>query len=391
MEATMICKKCAATMPDTAKFCPKCGVRTEEAANRPTGSPMKACPRCGAENPEDAKFCRADGYNFHQEPPSGGSGAATGAAGQVAPESGSSPKTGEIIIDDTAWPPPRGGDKSPQAKGSVPPSSGPRRSSKRVVSIVAIIVVVLLLGAGGYVYFSGYFAVKPEKFQVLLTNEIQTKAAAVSAAVDGNWVVTLTGAIQNEGQREEVVKAVKAHKEVKDVVDQMTVKKGAIDIQFDINQELADGGLATVQAMVDENMIVTLTGFVSTKEARDKAVELARKNKDVKDVVDKTAIQDEGASSPAEPGPAQPAGPVAGPPPGGQGDYDPAKLEGEINRELRNAGLGNVTAAVDSKRVVTLKGSVRSGKDKQRALGIARGFPGVQGVKDMVFTIATTR
>ena len=59
----MICEKCKTNIPDTAKFCPKCGTKIEAKAQVVQ---TKKCPFCGAENPISAKFCKVDGYNFQQ-------------------------------------------------------------------------------------------------------------------------------------------------------------------------------------------------------------------------------------------------------------------------------------------------------------------------------------
>lgn len=378
----MICEKCNATIPDSVKFCPKCGGK---AGLQITGQPSaKKCPQCGAENPAGAKFCKVDGYDLQKEVSSG-----VEVSGSVSPTQPTQRevKTAQSTLRSKATSPvDRGKDlfvpvEQQRQKPHVPHSSAGfqkvslRKLSKNWVVAAIIVVIMLLAGAGGYLYFTGYLSVKPEKFQVLLNNEIQAKGVSVSAEVNGDWVVTLTGVVQNEGQRGDIVNVVKAHKEVKDVVDRMSVKKAALDVQFDINRELADGELATVQAMVDEKFIVTLTGFVSSKEGKEKAVELAKKKKEVKDVLDKVTVQDETAPT-AQPGSSR-----------SSAGLDPAKLEGEINRELRNAGLGNVTAAVDSKLIVTLKGSTKGASEKQRALGIVRGFSGVRGVKDVIFAI----
>ncbi len=70
-----------------------------------------------------------------------------------------------------------------------------------------------------------------------------------------------------------------------------------------------------------------------------------------------------------------------------QVQQDPAKLEGEINRTLRNAGLMGVTAVVGDDLSVTLKGSIGSVEEKNKALEIARTFKGVTKIKDVLFIV----
>ena len=66
---------------------------------------------------------------------------------------------------------------------------------------------------------------------------------------------------------------------------------------------------------------------------------------------------------------------------------DPAKLEGEINRALRDAGLGSVTVQVADDLTLVLKGTARGEADKNRAFQIARGFRDVKSAKDQVFIV----
>jgi hypothetical protein len=80
---------------------------------------------------------------------------------------------------------------------------------------------------------------------------------------------------------------------------------------------------------------------------------------------------------------------VAAPTPPPPTPIDPAKLEGDINRALRNAGLRGVTAEVGDDQVVTLKGSIGSTAEKRRAISLAETFRGrgVKRIKDVVFVV----
>ncbi len=66
---------------------------------------------------------------------------------------------------------------------------------------------------------------------------------------------------------------------------------------------------------------------------------------------------------------------------------DPARLEGELNRSLRNAGIEGVTAEIRDDMGAVLKGTTMSITEKQKAMDIAKGFNGVRDVKDIVFVI----
>jgi len=66
---------------------------------------------------------------------------------------------------------------------------------------------------------------------------------------------------------------------------------------------------------------------------------------------------------------------------------DPAKTEGRLNKLLRSSGIVGVTAEVGGNMSVTLKGTVSSGRDKARALSLAKGLREVKGVRDIIFVI----
>lgn len=59
----MICIKCKTNISDTAKFCPKCGVKVEIAK----AEDVVICPKCGTPNPLTAKFCKKDGTPLREE------------------------------------------------------------------------------------------------------------------------------------------------------------------------------------------------------------------------------------------------------------------------------------------------------------------------------------
>ena len=62
-------------------------------------------------------------------------------------------------------------------------------------------------------------------------------------------------------------------------------------------------------------------------------------------------------------------------------------LERELNDALRQNQLERVSASVGPNRDVTLRGSVTSLADKQRAMDIARGLARARPIKDQVFVV----
>jgi hypothetical protein len=117
-----------------------------------------------------------------------------------------------------------------------------------------------------------------------------------------------------------------------------------------------------ISAQIDTAGKVRLQGTVSSQEQHDRAVQITSSQTGVAGVVDLLQIA---ASQPAAE------------------NRDPARLEGEINRLLRNNGLGGVTAQVADDFSVTLKGSATSSGNKIRAFQLVRQFPvkGAPGTK----------
>lgn len=66
---------------------------------------------------------------------------------------------------------------------------------------------------------------------------------------------------------------------------------------------------------------------------------------------------------------------------------DPFRLEGNINRALRDEGLKNVRAEVNDNFEVTLKGTVSSNAEKDKALAIAKRFKETKTIKDSIFIV----
>lgn len=154
-----------------------------------------------------------------------------------------------------------------------------------------------------------------------------------------------------------------------------------------INEQLRAAGLTTVIANVDDRRHVVLGGTVSSRAAKEKAVSIARAQDGVADV-DTTALEiftPKEKTATATPSPRLPAAPKPLPPV--QAKHDPAKLEGDVGRALRSNGINGVTAQVSDDFVLTLKGSVTSDTEKERAFNVARRFEGIKSVKDKIFVV----
>jgi ribosomal protein L40E len=118
----MICKKCGNEIPDTAKFCPKCGAKVEiEKTPEPKiQGDIVICRRCGESNSLTARFCKRCGAPLKEK---------------VAP----------VLV-----------------KG------GAKRPTKRWVWITAICgFILVIVGIGSYLYFSGSYEKRVETYYPL--------------------------------------------------------------------------------------------------------------------------------------------------------------------------------------------------------------------------------
>jgi serine/threonine-protein kinase len=143
-------------------------------------------------------------------------------------------------------------------------------------------------------------------------------------------------------------------------------------VERELNRKLRSARLGDLYAEVDPQFIATLTGTANSQEGREKALNIARAYYELKSVRDNIQVKEVVPPSP-------PSVPLP--------RLDPAKLEGEINRALRAAGLRGVTTEVHEDFQITLKGSVGNAEEKRRALEIAKTFQEVKGARDLIFVV----
>lgn len=89
----------------------------------------------------------------------------------------------------------------------------------------AVAGVVLLLGGGaGYLYYTGFLGKNPVKLQMILDAEVKAQGLDnIHVEVSKDWVVTLSGFVENEADRGRVLGIVESSNDVKGVEDRITV------------------------------------------------------------------------------------------------------------------------------------------------------------------------
>jgi len=414
----MICRKCNANIADNAKFCPTCGAKVELAETK--GIQTKRCPSCGTENPVAAKFCKTDGYNLQEvQPAKGESSAEVEKPKDVIfcpqcktpyPITARFCKNDGTFLKEEISPPIDRLEVSKhiQTKRKVG-EVAPRKLSKIKIVLTFLGLVLILAGTGGYLYLSGFFK-DPLEIQEKINTELKGKELNnISITINKNWVATVSGVVNDLSHKDQALNIVRSYKEVKEVIDSIQVRLPS-EIEKDINYALKDGGIKEIYAEVGENLVTTLKGIAENEEAKAKAINIVRAyNNDFKVLKDEIQIKPSpDTTSESIPGRgnqhvplAPPGGPAAPPektPAAPQQSFpsplpkpikiDSAKLEGEINKKLRNVGLMGVTAEVSDDLYVTLKGSVMSDTEARMAHKIAKDFEGVKGVNNKIFIIS---
>lgn len=85
-------------------------------------------------------------------------------------------------------------------------------------------VVLLLVGGAGYLYYAGFFGKDPAKVQMKLDAEVKAQGLDdIHVEVSKDWVVTLSGFVENEADRGRVLGIVESNNDVKEVEDRITV------------------------------------------------------------------------------------------------------------------------------------------------------------------------
>ena len=343
-------------------------VQALEEAKTPEADYTVRCPKCGTMNPEEANFCRKDG---------------TPLKGKVPPPS------------DAGVSAPQKPEKSPAPmRASAPATKAEKpKKSRTVLWIVLSVVVLVLACAGGLFYYKGFSGMKPEAFQATLNEELKRQGLNVTAQINKDWTATLQGSVRQQGEKDLVLATVKAHKEVKGVTDNTVFERTPAVVQADIEKGLAERGLTAVQAQVDENFVVTLAGTVNGEDEKTAAMDIVRGTNGVKEVQNMVAVKVEqqktasSAAAEAQRNKSKEAKAKAAAAKRDSSKMTAGRLESEINRALRNAGISSVSAEVKDDMGVVVKGTVRSAGDKQQAMQIVQGFRQARSVRDIIFVV----
>lgn len=357
----MICKNCNATIADTAKFCLKCGTKAEKTENI---EETIQCPKCGSDYPKATKFCKKDGTLLQQTSP---------AAETKKPEIKEEVKKESIINPETTAPiatqkeeikapaPEKQEDTALCLKCGTPNPATSKFCKKDGTPLKEDVK-------------PSVSASVQEKIPQISVQQAKLEAPKQEGVRSGSkaiiWVaVTAIVLIIS-------VVGVGRYFLFSDKKDKEVVEQSAKQDFPQKDETKAPVKPSTELPQQDQKM-------VKTKEL-DR--EISSQKPAVKDQRKKTTpiVKPEPTPSIAH---APKPDNIKTPPPPPPQPPDPAKLEGSINRALRDAGLGGVTARVDDNLEVTLRGSVGSQHEKDRAFGIAQTFKGAKRIRDIIFVV----
>lgn len=131
--------------------------------------------------------------------------------------------------------------------------------------IFGILAAALALGGGG---IGAYFWTQrqtPNKLHATITDELNKRQLGrVSIVVTPEWEAKLSGTLEEDLEKNDVLEIVRSHKEIKKVVDNVVVLPSATpgSIQKKISATLRELGLTDVRVSLDKDFVVTFTGIV---------------------------------------------------------------------------------------------------------------------------------
>jgi hyperosmotically inducible periplasmic protein len=291
------------------------------------------------------------------------------------------------------------------------------------LAVVLVLIVVVLV----------FTQVRPDRHDDLgdtwITTQVQARLFADTGvrgreidAVTRDGVVTLTGEVEGEHERERALALAREIDGVRQVVDGLQIRREpATDVRRDdlrreeaatpgepppaeeredraAVERLEDGWITTqiqAQYFVDgdvrgraidvttRDQVVTLAGEVRSEAERDRALQIARGTDGVRDVTDRLRVAGTEPTTGEEP-------PGEDPEPRDDPDRDVTDRveDGWITTQIQaryfvDADIrGREIDVTTVDGVVTLMGEVHSEAERQRAVGIARGINGVRQVDD---------
>lgn len=268
-------------------------------------------------------------------------------------------------------------DRIPSARSPAPQPAGPWNvGRKRLAAAVTGAVLLLALSAGAdYLHRAGQMGDSPEAVEKRIGEELAKLGIdAIRVSVTPDREAKVSGQAKDARQKDAALAVVAEFPNITRVrTDELTVRPRPGALRDYIAEELAQAEIPGLEVSVSADYAAVVRGSVASEAQRAAAEK----------VLDETPLLSRRSLEVSVPPPAvqaESAAPAASAP-------DPSKIEGDLNRALRRAGFGGVTAQVNDDFSVDLKGVVTNPDDKQRAFEVARAGRGVKAVRDVIFLV----
>lgn len=300
----------------------------------------------------------------------------------------------------------------------------PRSKGAKLGLIAA--AVVIAAGAAGLLYWKGILGNRAEAVAESITTALNQKGfAGITVSVSPDWVATVSGVVVGQVKRDELLGIVQQDANIKGVTDELTVRPGPGELEQQVGDALNARGFKTVTVTVGADLIAMLTGTVDDPSKETVAVDTARGVAGLRDVQSAIKLSiparqaaltqalaangfDQVTAQIADENTVNLGGNVF------SADektklidlvstttgiatvndltqvverphvVDAGKVEADINRLLKKAGLANVAAVVDDKLNATLVGTVTHASDRDKAMKTARKVTAIKSLRSEI-------
>ncbi len=307
-------------------------------------------------------------------------------------------------------------------------ATGVRRSPRSKAAKLGLIaaVVVIAAAAAGLLYWKGILGNRADAVAENITTALNDKGfPGITVTVSPSWVATVSGVVVGQVKRDELLGIVQQDSNIKGVTDELTVRPGPGELEQQVGDALNARGFKTVTVTVGSDLVAMLTGTVDDPSLETVAVDTARGVAGLKDVqsaikLSIAARQAALTQALATSGFDQVTAQIVDDNTvnvGGNVDsaeektklvdlvstttgiatvndltqivarapvIDPGKVEADINKLLKKAGLANVAAVVDDKLNATLVGTVTRASDRDKAMKTARKVTAIKSLRSEI-------
>lgn len=302
--------------------------------------------------------------------------------------------------------PPDSPGQAQDALAASPPGAPGGASARRLLIAAALACAGIVVG---YLYWTGYVGNRHET----VAGEIRSTLAAnrftgVEVSVSRQWVATLSGVVESESRRRQLLTVLQRHDDIRAVESEgLRVRPEPDEVAKSLMAELdsAGPGLGALKVDVMPDYSATVSGAVASDQDAEKVRELIQKSGWIARAQFDLTVSAAGAAasvpaspetrtaSTAEPAP-QNAGAVAAAPTRESGASPAAAVPASskaavetVNGALRQAGVSGISAGAGPGQAVVLKGAVSSRAAKEAALELARRAAPGFAVRDQVFVV----